>query len=68
MTWMSLEDTLLIERSQSQKDEPYTSSLLSKLRDRKWRVGAGAWGGQMGHSCCMGTVLILQDDQVLEIG
>lgn len=51
MTWMSLEDTLLIERSQSQKDKSYMSSLLSKLRDTKWKVGAGARGGQMGHSC-----------------
>lgn len=57
-TWMHLQDIMVSEISQAQKDERWTIRLIGGTqscqicRDRKWNVGCQGLGEQGMRSCC----------------
>ena len=71
-TWVNLENIMLSEISQSQKEKKAAGVHLIKvprvvkIMDEEWNGGCqGLGGGEMG-SCATGTVPVLQGNKVLE--
>ena len=71
-TWMDLEDMMLSEISQMQKDKCHLIPLPGgprgvRSRDRKWMVGPGAGGGDGESVFRRDRISVWKVEKVLEI-